>query len=58
MLASMRYPEFPVAVGIIRDVKRPTYDTEVAHQIEEQQVKEPAKSANSLFRSGEIWKIE
>ncbi|MBR4849694.1 MAG: 2-oxoacid:ferredoxin oxidoreductase subunit beta [Alistipes sp.] len=58
MLASMRYPEFPVAVGIIRDVKRPTYDTEVAHQIEEQQVKGPAKSANSLFRSGEIWKIE
>ena len=58
MLASMRYPEFPVAVGIIRDVNRPTYDTEVAHQVEEQQAKEPAKSANALFHSGEIWKIE
>ena len=58
MLASMRYPEFPVAVGIIRDVARPTYDAEVAHQIEEQQEKSPNKCANDLFRSGEIWKIE
>ena len=58
MLASMRYPEFPVAVGIIRDVKRPTYDAEVANQVEEQQIKEPAKRANGLFRSGEIWKIK
>ena len=58
MLASMRYPDFPVAVGVIRDFQRPTYDEEMTRQIEEQQAKEPSKSANDLFHSGETWKIE
>ena len=58
MLASMRYPEFPVAVGIIRDVARPTYDSEVARQIEEQQAAKPNMTADDLFFGGETWKVE
>ena len=58
MLASMRYPEFPVAVGIIRDVQRPTYDSEVARQIEEQQSVKPNMKADDLFFGGETWKVE
>ena len=58
MLASMRYPEFPVAIGVIRDVERPTYDSEVARQIEEQQAAKPNMTANNLFRQGEVWKVE
>ena len=58
MLASMRYPEFPVAIGVIRDVERPTYDSEVARQIEEQQTAKPGLCANDLFRQGEVWKVE
>ena len=58
MLASMRYPDYPVAVGIIRDVKRATYDEEVARQIAEQQEREPNKSADDLFFGGETWKVE
>ena len=58
MLASMRYPDYPVAVGVIRDVKRATYDDEVARQIAEQQEREPNKSADDLFFGGETWKVE
>ena len=58
MLASMRYPEFPVAVGIIRDVARPTYDGEVTLQIEEQQSAKPNMKADDLFFGGETWKVE
>jgi 2-oxoglutarate ferredoxin oxidoreductase subunit beta len=58
MLASMRYPEYPVAVGVIRDVQRATYDDEVARQIDEQQQREPNKSADDLFFGGETWKVE
>ena len=58
MLASMRYPEFPVAVGIIRDVQRPTYDSEVTRQIEEQQAAKPNMKADDLFFGGETWKVE
>jgi 2-oxoglutarate ferredoxin oxidoreductase subunit beta len=58
MLASMRYPDYPVAVGIIRDVARPTYDLEVARQIEEQQAVKPNMKADDLFFGGETWKVE
>lgn len=58
MLASMRYPDYPVAVGVIRDVSRPSYDGEMTRQIEEQQALAPNKSANDLFRAGETWRVE
>ena len=58
MLASMRYPDYPVAVGIIRDVARPTYDGEVTRQIEEQQTVKPNMKADDLFFGGETWKVE
>ena len=29
MLANMRYPEYPVALGVIRSVDGPTYDRAV-----------------------------
>ena len=54
----MRYPEYPVAVGVIRDVERPTYDSEVARQITEQQEREPNKSADDLFFGGETWVVK
>lgn len=56
MLAKMKYPEFPVAVGIIRQVDRPTYNDEVERQILEQQPS-GKKSANELFFSGETWTV-
>src|SRR5512137_2609330 len=35
MLANMRYPEYPVALGVIREVKGPTYEKDVDYQITE-----------------------
>ena len=58
MLASMRYPEFPVAVGVIRDVARSTYDSEVTRQIEEQQALKPNMKADDLFFGGETWTVK
>ena len=58
MLASMRYPEYPVAVGVIRDVERAAYDSEVARQIAEQQQCEQNKTADDLFFGGESWEVE
>lgn len=55
MLAKMKYPEFPVAVGIIRQVDRPTYNDEVERQIKEN--KKENYTANSLFTSGETWSV-
>ena len=58
MLASMRYPEYPVAVGVIRDVNRATYEEEVERQVVEQQQREQGKTADKLFFGGETWEVK
>ncbi len=58
MLADMKYPEYPLALGVIRDVDAPTYEEEVANQLE--QVKEHSKvhTVDELLHSGSTWTIE
>ena len=58
MLASMKYPDFPVALGIIRDVAEPTYEREVARQIAEVQATAKIKNVDDLLNSGETWEAE
>lgn len=57
-LASMKYPDFPVALGVIRDVDEPTYNREVARQVKEVQEKSKIKCMDDLLNSGETWTIE
>ena len=57
-LASMKYPDFPVALGVIRDVDEPTYNKEVARQVAEVQEKSKIKCMDDLLNSGETWTIE
>ncbi|PKP11616.1 MAG: 2-oxoacid:ferredoxin oxidoreductase subunit beta [Bacteroidetes bacterium HGW-Bacteroidetes-4] len=58
MLANMRYPEFPVALGVIRSVTAPTYDDNMTNQIK--QVKQSAKIKNmtDLLNTGNTWEIK
>jgi 2-oxoglutarate/2-oxoacid ferredoxin oxidoreductase subunit beta len=58
MLANMRYPEYPVALGVIRSVPGPTYETAVADQIEEIQKTAPVKCMEDLLNSGSVWVVE
>ncbi len=57
-LASMKYPDFPVALGVIRDVDEPTYNREVARQVKEVQEKSKIKCMDDLLNSGETWEIK
>ncbi len=58
MLTRMDYPEFPVPVGVIRAVQRPTYndlmEQQIAHAIETQ----GDADLGALFRQGDIWEVE
>ncbi|MBQ2415529.1 MAG: 2-oxoacid:ferredoxin oxidoreductase subunit beta, partial [Alistipes sp.] len=59
MLAAMKYPEYPVAVGVIRDVKdAQIYDEKVDEQVKEVQATAKIKCMDDLLRSGETWEIE
>ena len=56
-LSRMDYPEFPVPVGILRAVQRPTYDDLMTQQIEEQVAKSDG-DVQKLFSQGDIWTVE
>jgi 2-oxoglutarate ferredoxin oxidoreductase subunit beta len=58
MLAAMKYPEYPVALGVIRNTPSPfVYDQSLVCQ--QQSVKESSKiqSVDDLLNSGEVFEI-
>lgn len=58
MLANMKYPQYPVALGVIRAVPGPTYETDVAEQIETVRKNAKIKSVKDLLMSGSTWKVD
>lgn len=57
MLVEMAYPEYPVAFGVIRDVKKPTYNDLMDQQIAEVTAKSKIKTMDDLLNSGNTWDI-
>jgi 2-oxoglutarate ferredoxin oxidoreductase subunit beta len=57
MLARMRPPEFPAALGIIRKVSRPTFDEGLLSQLEYEKEHAKFKTVDELLHSGETWKV-
>ncbi len=58
MLARMYPPERPIALGVIRSVKSPTYDDMVEEQIAYAKEHEPIKCVDDLLQSGDTWEIK
>ncbi len=57
MLANMRYPEYPVALGVIRAVPGPTYEAELENQIEQVKGKSRIRCMDDLLNSGSVWEV-
>ncbi len=58
MLANMRYPEYPVALGVIRSVPGSTYDEDVHNQIENIKLASKVKCVDDLLNSGSVWTVD
>jgi 2-oxoglutarate ferredoxin oxidoreductase subunit beta len=58
MLAHMRYPEYPVALGIIRSVPGAVYEDDLESQILYVQGKSKIKCMDDLLNSGNTWEVE
>ena len=58
MLADMKYPEYPVALGVIRDVNDVTYDAAVRMQVEQVTAKSRIHCVDDLLRSGTVWEVK
>jgi 2-oxoglutarate ferredoxin oxidoreductase subunit beta len=54
----MRYPEYPVALGVIRAVPGLTYDKSVQDQVKEIKKTSKIKCMDDLLMSGSTWKVE
>ncbi len=59
LLSTMCGPDFPVALGVIRDVEAPTYNDALFEQIHEVQAKRPQITClNDFFKTLETWEIK
>jgi len=58
MLANMRYPDFPVALGVIRSVEGVTYDAAMTDQINTIKHSSKIKCMDDLLMHGSTWKVE
>lgn len=57
-LALMQGPDFPIALGVIRDVEAPTYETAVAEQIEEVKGKKKYHNFAELLKTNDTWEVK
>jgi 2-oxoglutarate ferredoxin oxidoreductase subunit beta len=57
MLANMRYPEYPVALGVIRSVEGPTYERDVEMQISLIKQSSKITCMDDLLNSGSVWEV-
>jgi 2-oxoglutarate ferredoxin oxidoreductase subunit beta len=58
MLANMRYPDYPVALGVIRSIPGHTYENDVEEQIKGIREVSKIKCMDDLLQSGSTWKVE
>jgi 2-oxoglutarate ferredoxin oxidoreductase subunit beta len=58
MLATIYWPEFPVPVGVIRDISRPTLDAMIAAQLEQAVAARGKGDLQRLLDGGETWTVE
>jgi len=56
MLVGMDYPDFPVPIGVFRDVEAPTYDELVQGQVDAARARE-TPNFEELLHSGETWDV-
>lgn len=57
MLIQMKLPDFPIAMGVIRNANAPVFDQEFTAQIIQQQELSKFKSIDDLFMSGNTFTI-
>ena len=56
ILVRMDYPQFPVPLGIFRDVQAPSFDQLVQDQVDRARAKDPG-NFEALLHSGETWDV-
>ncbi len=56
-LIHMSLPEFPVAMGVIRDVDAPVYDEAMVEQIADIKARSSVSKVEDLLKAGNTWEV-
>jgi 2-oxoglutarate ferredoxin oxidoreductase subunit beta len=57
-LANLDYPDFPLPLGVLRALERPTYEDLVGQQIDEARQRQGPGDLEALLASGECWTVD
>jgi 2-oxoglutarate ferredoxin oxidoreductase subunit beta len=57
LLSRLDYPDFPVPVGVLRAVQKPTYDTLLEEQYQTALSRYGEGDLDELFNRGETWEV-
>lgn len=57
-LALMEGPDFPIALGVIRDVEAPTYDESLYEQVEDVKEKKKYHNFEELLLTNDTWEVK
>ena len=58
ILGSMEFPDYPAAMGVIRDVRKPDYAAALMAQVETAQAQRGAGDLNQLYLAADLWTVE
>ena len=58
ILAQMQHPEYPVPLGVMRAVERPTYDVLMEQQVQDAIARRGKGDIEALFSEGDTWAVE
>jgi 2-oxoglutarate ferredoxin oxidoreductase subunit beta len=58
MLSRMWWPDYPVPVGVLRRVERPTHDQLIVGQIQDATTRQGVGDIGKLIASGETWTVQ
>lgn len=58
LISGMSYPEYPVPMGVFRQILKPTYDSLLAGQVQASQDRLGKGDLEKLLNSGDTWTVE
>ncbi len=57
ILGSMEFPDYPAAMGVIRDVRKPDYAAELISQVRTAQEERGVGDLNQLYLAADLWTV-
>jgi 2-oxoglutarate/2-oxoacid ferredoxin oxidoreductase subunit beta len=58
MLASLGLPDFPTPIGVIRQIERPTYESQIHQQLTDAKAKKGEGTWKELLHGSSTWTVE